>query len=410
MAATETRRAWLTGLAKRLAAALRRLATRPGLSSLTGLLGLGGSLAAPPALAADIPPDRAEAMYHVYDGGGVRATGPALLVRKSLTDRVSASASYYIDAVSNASIDVVSTASPFRETRREVGLGVDWAVRDALITASMSRSQEPDYTASTVGLDIAQDVFGGMTTISLGFSRGSDEVLKSTDSSFGERARHWNLRVGVTQILSPRWLASANLEAVSDAGYLGSPYRAARVFGATVPERLPGTRSSRALKLRTIGAVGETGSVRGELRYFWDTWGLKATTLELGGTRRMAAAPDASPTGGGVSGWVQGWAQGWTLDGALRVHRQNSALFYSDNATQETTYITRNRQLSAFGSTGVALKATRTLAARWGQAEWQFTGAYEFKRFDFSDFTDPSTGEAYAHNAHVFQVHLSANY
>jgi Protein of unknown function (DUF3570) len=293
---------------------------------------------------------------------------------------------------------VVSTASPFRETRREVGLGVDWAVRDALITASMSRSSEPDYTASSVGLDIAQDVFGGMTTVSLGFSRGSDEVLKSTDSSFGERARHWQLRTGITQILSPRWLASVNLEAVSDAGYLGSPYRAARVFGATVPERLPGTRSSRAVKLRALGAVGETGSVRGEVRYFWDTWGLKATTVELGGARRWGAGP------------ADGWGQGWVLDAALRVHRQNSALFYSDNATQETTYITRNRQLSAFGSTGVALKATRTLISRWGQADWQFTGAYEFKRFDFSDFTDLRTGGAYAHNAHVFQIHLSANY
>ena len=30
---------------------------------------------------------------------------------------------------------------------------------------------------------------------------------------------------------------SANFEALSDDGYLGSPYRVARVFGAAVPER-----------------------------------------------------------------------------------------------------------------------------------------------------------------------------
>jgi hypothetical protein len=357
---------------------------RRALAFFGSLLGLA------PAVAADIPPDRAEVMYHVYDGGGVTATGPALLVRKSLGSRVSASASYYVDAVSNASIDVVTTASPFKETRNEFGLGVDWVVRDSIISLALSRSNEPDYTASSIGLDIAQEVFGGMTTISIGFSRGSDTVLKVTDSAFNEKALHWQYRVGVTQILSPRWLMSANLEAVADEGFLGSPYRAARVFGAAVPERLPGTRSSRALKLRALGAIGETGSARAEFRYFWDNWGLKASTLELGGSRR--------------------WGEGWLFDAALRAHTQNSALFYSDNATLETTYITRNRQLSAFRNTGLSAKATKVLPARWGNAEWQATAAYEFKRFDFSDFTDLRTGGAYAHNAHVFQIHLSANY
>ena len=48
----------------------------------------------------------------------------------------------------------------------------------------------------------------------------------------------------MTQILTPRWLMSANFEAISDDGYLGSPYRVARVFGAAVPERNPRTRSA----------------------------------------------------------------------------------------------------------------------------------------------------------------------
>jgi hypothetical protein len=329
-------------------------------------------------------------MFHVYDGGGLQATGPAVLVRKSLGSRVSASASYYVDAVSNASIDVVTTASPFKETRTEYGLGVDWVVRDALITAALSRSDEPDYKASSVGLDIAQDMFGGMTTVTLGFSRGSDDVRASNDAGFREKALHWQYRLGVTQILTPRWLTSLNAELVADEGFLGSPYRAARVFGATIAERLPRTRSGRAVEWRAQGAVGETGSVRGKLRYYWDSWGLKATTLELGGARR--------------------WGEGWLFDGALRVHTQNSALFYSDNASVETTYITRNRQLSEHRTTGLIAKATKNLAGRWGNADWQFTGAYEFRRFDYSDFTDLRTGGLYAHNAHVLQIHLSANY
>lgn len=358
------------------------------------LLKLLGSLLAAghaaPALAVDVPADQAEAMFHVYDGGGVRATGPALLVRKSLSDRVSASASYYVDAVSNASIDVVTTASPFRETRHEVNLGLDWAVRDSLITLAAGQSREPDYDAGSFGLDIAQDVFGGMTTVKLGFTRGSDIVRKSTDGNFNERAHHWQYRLGLTQVLSPRWLASLNLEAVADDGFLASPYRAARVFGATVPERLPGTRSSRALKFSTVHAVDDRSSLRAEARYFWDTWGLKAGTAAVGGARRLEG--------------------GWLLDAALRLHRQNSALFYRDNATLETTYITRNRQLSAFQSWGLALRASTELRS-W-KPEWalKLTGGYEFKRFSFSEFTDLRDGAPYAHNAHVLQIHVSSNF
>ena len=58
-------------------------------------------------------------MLHAYNGGGVKAWGPALLVRKSLLDKVSLLRPYYVDMVSNASIDVVTTASPYQETRHE---------------------------------------------------------------------------------------------------------------------------------------------------------------------------------------------------------------------------------------------------------------------------------------------------
>jgi len=83
------------------------------LARIVSLLGgaLGGALAGTPAQAADLPEDRADLMFHSYTGGGVVANGPAVLVRKSLDSALSLSASYYVDMVSNASIDVVTTAS-----------------------------------------------------------------------------------------------------------------------------------------------------------------------------------------------------------------------------------------------------------------------------------------------------------
>jgi hypothetical protein len=116
----------------------------PAAQRWRGLLG-GVVATGAAAQAATLPEDKAEAIYHVYDGGGVKATGPALLVRKSLADKVSLSAQYYVDAVSNASIDVVTTASPFKETRKAWDFSAaDRGARQHADPA-FHAAREPDY-------------------------------------------------------------------------------------------------------------------------------------------------------------------------------------------------------------------------------------------------------------------------
>ena len=351
---------------------------------------LGSLLAATGARAVDLPANSAEALFHTYSGGGVTANGPALLVRKSIADKFSLAASYYVDAVSNASIDVVTTASPYRETRTEYGFSADYVYRDSQITLATSSSQEPDYTANRLGIDVAQEVFGGMTTVSLGFTRGADKVGKRNAPEFSDVARHWQYRFGVTQILTPRWIGSANFEALADDGYLGSPYRVARVFGAAVPERNPRTRSGRALKFRVIGDLGSRDALHVDDRYYRDTWAIKAHTAEAGYSRYFGEA--------------------WLADGFLRLHTQKGALFYSDNATSETTYVSRNRQLSTFNSIGLGGKVAYTVRKVPGRYEVKLNGGYEYVRFKYSDFTDIRNGSAYGFNAGVLQLYVSATF
>ena len=351
---------------------------------------LGGLLAVGGARAIDLPEDRAEAMFHVYDGGGVKATGPALLVRKKLADRVSLSGAYYIDKVSNASIDVVTTASPYKESRKEYTLGADYVYRDAQITLSTSKSTEPDYVAAGTNLDVTQEVFGGLTSVSAGFTRAVDQVGKHNAPNFSDYARHWQYRVGLTQILTPRWLMSANFEALSDDGYLGSPYRAAIVRGAAIPERNPRTRSARAIKLRSINDLGSRSSLRTEYRYYYDTWDIHAHTAELGYSRYIGDA--------------------WLADGFLRYHAQSKALFYSDNAQTETAYLSRNRQLGTFNDIGIGGKVAYNLKQVPGRYDIKANASYELLRFKFKDFTDIRTGEAYGYKAHVLQLFVSATF
>ncbi len=227
-----------------------------------------------------------------------------------------------------------------------------------------------------------------MTSVSLGFSRGSDKV-GHYDRGFFDKALHWKYRLGVTQILTPRWLASANFEIVNDSGYLGSPYRAARVFGTTVHERVPRTRSSRALKFRLIGEVAAGTGLRAEYRYYWDNWDIKGHTFELGGSRYFGPL--------------------WLADAYVRHHSQSSALFYSDNAPEERVYVTRNRQLSRFTNTALGGKVSYTWKQVPGRYEIKLNGVAELIQFDFKEFTDRS-GRPYSHKAGILQLFVSATY
>ena len=98
-----------------------------------------------PAIADVLPDDRADVLYHNYDGGGITIQGPSVLVRKKVGDSLSFSASYYEDLISSASIDVKLSASPYHETRKQEGFSVDYLHGKTIYTAGYIHSREPDY-------------------------------------------------------------------------------------------------------------------------------------------------------------------------------------------------------------------------------------------------------------------------
>ena len=117
------------------------------------------------AQAAVLPADRADIMYHQYDGGGMTIDGPSVLVRKAVSDSVSLSANYYVDQVSSASIDVVTTASPYTEERTEYSVSGDYLLNKTILSLGMTTSSENDYDATTYFLGISQDFFGDLSTL-----------------------------------------------------------------------------------------------------------------------------------------------------------------------------------------------------------------------------------------------------
>ena len=75
-----------------------------------------------------LPEDRADALYHSYDGGGVEVDGPSILVRKGDGKRFSFSGNYYVDNITAASVDVVTQGSKYDEDRTQWSGSIDYPV------------------------------------------------------------------------------------------------------------------------------------------------------------------------------------------------------------------------------------------------------------------------------------------
>ena len=181
-------------------------------------------------LAGVLPDDRTDLLYHRYEGGGVKIDGPSLLIRKKVGKSVSLVGNYYVDLVSSASIDVVTTASPYTEERTQWSLGMDYLRGNTTISTSYTSSDESDFDATTYSLAISQDMFGDLTTLTLSYALGEDIVGRSDDPTFMEENTRQHYGIGLTQILTRNLITSLNVETITDEGFLNNPYRSVRYF------------------------------------------------------------------------------------------------------------------------------------------------------------------------------------
>ncbi len=347
-------------------------------------------LATMPALsqAVLIPDDRADIMAHSYQGGGVTAQGPAVLVRKGNDTSFSVAGSYYVDNVSSASIDVEAQASKYSEIRTETGLSIDYLVYDTLVSVGVTNSDEPDYISNSVNLDMSQEFFGGMSKLGIGYTNANDTV-KRVDTDFEQDVDRYHYRIGWTQILLPKWITSFNYEAITDKGYLNNPYRAARVLGAYVPEVYPGTRTSEAYSLTSINYFDHRGAFKFYTRYFTDTWSISATTFDFGYSKKFGSRH--------------------LFEMNYRTYSQTAASFYSDNFSEEFDYMARDKELSTFDSDTYKFKYTFELFEKGNGffSKGVFSTSIAFITYNYADFTHYQTGDAYSYDATVTQLLLS---
>lgn len=358
-----------------------------------------------PGFAGVLPEDRADVLFHSYDGGGVTIQGPSLLVRKSFAKNFSASANYYVDKVSSASIDVVTTASPYDEERTQYSLALDYLHDRWLMSLGVSKSEENDYIAETFSFGISQDLFGDLTTVSLGYSLGDDQVGRRNDPGFTETVKRQQYRLGLSQILTKNLLLGLSFETITDEGFLNNPYRSVR-FADTAspvgysfePEVYPRTRTSDAAAIRLRYFLPYRAALHGEFRGYSDTWDIGSDTYEIGYTHPLDS--------------------GWIVEAKFRHYAQSKADFFSDlfPRTQFQNFMARDKELSTFASQTVRLAVSYDIV----KGGWKFVDKgsvsviYDNITFEYEDFRDltqaaPIAGQEplYSFDADVVQVFVS---
>jgi hypothetical protein len=325
-----------------------------------------------------LPEDRADALFHSYDGGGVTIQGPSVLVRKSIKEKVSVSANFYQDVVSSASIDVLATGSKYSEERNEYSLGVDYLVDKATLSFGVGNSTENDYTADSYSMGISQAFFGEMTTMTMGYSYGDNVVGRNGELVEGETAfsatnRSQRFRIGLTQILTKNWIVALRTESVIDEGYLNNPYRQVRYQqGEDVGyqgEIYPHTRNSDAIALRTMYYLPYRASLSLEGRVFQDSWGINAFNSELRYTHPLR--------------------EKLILELKVRNYRQGAADFYADLypyvSAQE--FLARDKELSEFSSNQVGIGMTYQFTKKILFADKQSLSLFwDFIQYDYQNF------------------------
>ncbi len=304
------------------------------------------------ASAAILPEDRADVMYHGYDGGGLEVNGPSVLVRKGFNDKVSVWGNYYVDMISSASIDVVATASPYDETRKEYSGGIDYLSDKTMMGFAYIRSEEDDYLANTARFAISQDFFGDLTTLGISYARGWNDVMMNGDPTFKEHTTRQDWRVDLSQIITPNLVLNFGYEGITDDGYLHDPYRSARYLDPTSAkgfsyesEVTPGTKTSSAWAIRGMYFLPYRASTRAEYRYYNDTWGVEGWDIEFG--------------------YVQPLSSGVTLDLSYRYYTQSGADFYSDLFPYQNSqnFLSRDKELSEFSSNSIGVGLTYAFAS-----------------------------------------------
>lgn len=256
-----------------------------------------------------------------------------------------------------------ASATGMHDTRYEKGVKLTRYFERSAIGFGMSNSTEHDYISNAFSLDGRMASDDQNTTYNAGIGVSRDRIDPVNQVVNNETKNSFDMMVGVTQAWSSQDLVQLNLTHKSASGYMNDPYKMA--------ENRPRDRNQEILLVRWNHHLPSRGTtLRSSYRYYTDTYGVRAHTVDLG--------------------YVIPYSDRLTLTPSGRYYAQRAASFYFDPvagnpyAMPSSGYYSADQRLSAFGAVTVGAKADYRIDQHWGvdfkyeryeqRSNWRATG------------------------------------
>lgn len=209
----------------------------------------------------------------------------------------------------------------------------------------LSVSTEGDYQSLGLAARDAVDFNQKNTTLLYGGAYTYDRVdvphLGSTEDK-----QTLDAMVGLTQVLTPQTLFTVNLTLSQVSGYMADPYKLVSLNGEAVPEVRPDDKDKQVLFLAINHMFPELeGSLEASYRFYEDSFGIQANTIELA--------------------WYQKLGADFVLRPMLRWYEQSEADFYGTYFEGSPDAYSSDYRVSALRAMGYGIRLIWTPSPTW---------------------------------------------
>jgi len=262
------------------------------------------------------------------------------------------------------------------------------------VSAGFANSRESDYVSNGWSLNTVTDFNEKNTTLLLG-TAGTDDDVKVFYQPTRVKKNGHDLIAGFTQLLDPRTAVTLNFTWGRTTGYLSDPYKLAQknieiVPGIFLTQTFAENRPDERNKTVALAAVNRSfpelhGALDASYRYYHDTFGTDAHTLDLAWFQRLGAK--------------------FILRPSARFYDQSAADFYFYDLNKTAIIPNRGapRTKGPFYSSDFRLSALRSytygIKAVWTPTDWlQLDAAVESYEMHGYDGVTPQSAYCTATN------------
>jgi len=220
------------------------------------------------------------------DNNDTIVISPLVALTRDAWTGATLSAHYVADAITSASIDVVSNATKrMADFRSEVGFGLSQRIKMSTLSGGYTYSVEHDYQSHGFELGLSQDLFQRNTTLAFGYGFTHNDIGRANDALFHRTLDVNGASVTLAQTLGTKMVGSIGYTFSYLDGYQASPYRFVKIEGAQgvfkVAETLPGVRVRHAATVGLRRHLFRDTAIHLDYRLYLDNWGVAAQTVQL---------------------------------------------------------------------------------------------------------------------------------